>query len=144
MTTEHKFITHTESQTFEVGKALSEQLGEGDILAIDGELGAGKSVLVRGIAAGLGFLETMPSPTFNIVNRYSIDQRMFNHFDVYRIHSQEELFETGFFEYINEGITAIEWAENVYSCLEGMSGVIRIRIRYTDDGREITVGRQQC
>lgn len=131
------FFSESESQTTELGERIARRLKPNDCLAINGELGAGKSVLIRAIAKELGVDSEILSPTFNIVNRYQYSGGMFNHFDVYRIKNTEELFETGFFEYIDDGISAIEWAENITSALP--ENAIFIDIKYLPDGREITL-----
>jgi len=133
----YKLYSKSEAETVELGKKIAKLLKPNDCLALSGELGVGKSVLVRAVAKALGIEDEVLSPTFNIVNRYKYSGGTFNHFDVYRIKNPDELFETGFFEYINDGISAIEWAENIARVLP--EDVIFIDMKYSDNGREITV-----
>lgn len=100
-----------------IAKSLASSLNPGTVIALDGELGAGKTVFVKGIAMGLGIFENITSPTFTIVKEYSGRLKLY-HFDVYRIEDSSELFEIGFDEYINgEGVSVIEWAVNIEDTL---------------------------
>ena len=100
-----------------IAKSLASSLKPGTVIALDGELGAGKTVFVKGIAMGLGIFENITSPTFTIVKEYSGRLKLY-HFDVYRIEDCSELFEIGFDEYINgEGVSVIEWAVNIEDTL---------------------------
>jgi hydrolase, P-loop family len=100
-----------------IAKSLASSLKPGTVIALDGELGAGKTVFVKGIAMGLGIFENITSPTFTIVKEYSGRLKLY-HFDVYRIEDSSELFEIGFDEYINgEGVSVIEWAVNIEDTL---------------------------
>lgn len=111
-------ITSTsESETVKVGFQLGTRLKEGDIVCIEGELGAGKTVFVKGIAEAISVNEYVTSPTFTIVNEYN-GRYPFYHFDVYRLAGAEDLFEIGFEEYIyGNGITVIEWADLIKEIL---------------------------
>lgn len=100
-----------------IAKSLASSLKPGTVIALDGELGAGKTVFVKGIAMGLGIFEDITSPTFTIVKEYSGRLKLY-HFDVYRIEDSSELFQIGFDEYINgEGVSVIEWAVNIEDTL---------------------------
>ncbi len=100
-----------------IAKSLASSLKPGTVIALDGELGAGKTVFVKGIAMGLGIFENITSPTFTIVKEYSGRLKLY-HFDVYRIEDSSELFQIGFDEYINgEGVSVIEWAVNIEDTL---------------------------
>lgn len=102
-------LTQNELQTKLVAKRLAECLKKG-IIALDGDLGAGKTVFAKGFAQGLGITEEIISPTFTLVREYQ-GRVKFNHFDVYRIEDPEEMFEIGWEEYLEEeAITLIEWA----------------------------------
>jgi len=131
------FFSKSEEETIELGKKIAKLLKSNDCLALNGEPGAGKSVLVRAIAKALDVDNEILSPTFNIVNRYEYSGGMFNHFDVYRIKNTQELFETGFFEYIDDGISAVEWAEKITQVLP--ENTIFIDMKYLNNGREITI-----
>ena len=110
----------------------------GAVIALYGELGAGKTAFVRGLARGLGVDESVVSPTFTIVNEYAGRRELF-HFDMYRLGGADELFDIGWDDYLSrEGICAVEWSENVPEAFDGTE--IRVTIEKTDrDGRRITV-----
>ncbi|MEW6184919.1 MAG: tRNA (adenosine(37)-N6)-threonylcarbamoyltransferase complex ATPase subunit type 1 TsaE [Thermodesulfobacteriota bacterium] len=103
-----------EEATERVGQELASFLHPGDVLALYGELGAGKTCLVRGLARGLGIEEGLvASPSFSLINEYP-GQRSLFHIDCYRLHRSEEIDELGLEEYFDgPGITAIEWAERI-------------------------------
>ncbi|MCL2739942.1 MAG: tRNA (adenosine(37)-N6)-threonylcarbamoyltransferase complex ATPase subunit type 1 TsaE [Oscillospiraceae bacterium] len=109
-----RFVSNSEKETFEIGKSLADRA---KVFLLYGGLGAGKTVLVRGICAALGVRESeIHSPTFAIVNEYqsTVDSRQLTvfHFDAYRL-SPKEWVNGGFDEYLEQGVCLIEWAENV-------------------------------
>lgn len=104
--------THSEQETEALARALAETLKAGDILALDGDLGAGKTAFTRGLAAGLGYPGRVQSPTFTIVNEYDGGRLPLFHFDLYRLTSPEELFDIGFEDYLDRGgVCCVEWSE---------------------------------
>ena len=104
--------THSAAETRALGEQLARQLKPGDVVVLQGELGAGKSELTRGIAKGLGVTETVTSPSFTILNVYDSGRCPLYHFDWYRIESADELYELGMDEYLGgDGIAVVEWAE---------------------------------
>ena len=106
-------ITSSEAETEKVGRELAPCLSPGVVVAMFGELGAGKTAFIRGMAQGLGLYARVSSPTFTIVNEYLGDIPLF-HFDMYRLKSSEELFEIGWEDYLERGgVCAVEWSENV-------------------------------
>ena len=112
------FICEKEINTVRLGNAFGNILEEGDIVALTGDLGAGKTHFTAGIGAALGVKDYVTSPTFTIVNEYEGRIPLF-HFDLYRIENEEELFDTGFWEYLDrEGITVIEWPSVALKSLE--------------------------
>lgn len=105
--------TENERETAIAGAELAKKLSRGAVVAMYGDLGAGKTAFVRGMAEGLGLSARVSSPTFTIVNEYLGDVPLF-HFDMYRLASSEELFEIGWEDYLERGgICAVEWSENV-------------------------------
>lgn len=107
-----EFTTCGAGETRALGAALAAVLRSGDTLLLEGDLGAGKSELARGIARGLGYTCPVPSPTFTILNEYEGGRLKLHHFDFYRLSGPEELYESGLQEYIGaEGVTLIEWGE---------------------------------
>jgi len=132
--------TNNELETTAAGKALAQKLTPGDVIALYGDLGAGKTVFVRGIAAGLGLSSRVSSPTFTIVNEYLGDIPLF-HFDMYRLSGSDELFEIGWEDYLERGgVCAVEWSENVRDAFPPEHIIITID-KTGDNSRTITVTR---
>lgn len=132
------YITKTPEETFDLGVDISKKLSSGDVIGLEGSLGAGKSVLIRGILSGLGIEEFIPSPTFTLVNEYSGKYKIF-HFDFYRVNDPYELYEIGFEEYIySKGISIIEWYTKGEELLP--ENMIKIQINIKGDmEREILI-----
>ncbi|MBQ7463920.1 MAG: tRNA (adenosine(37)-N6)-threonylcarbamoyltransferase complex ATPase subunit type 1 TsaE [Lachnospiraceae bacterium] len=104
----------TEKTTFEYAKAMGEKAKAGDVIALTGEMGAGKTVFAKGFAKGLGVKEMVNSPTFTLVQIYDDGRLPLYHFDVYRIGDPSEMEETGFEDDISgEGVTVVEWADRI-------------------------------
>lgn len=104
------FYSSSKEKTRILGKILCKQLLPGDIIFLVGDLGAGKSEFVRGIAEGLKIKDPIPSPSFTILNVYNNGTIPLNHFDWYRIGSDEELFEIGTDDFLfSDSISCIEW-----------------------------------
>jgi tRNA threonylcarbamoyladenosine biosynthesis protein TsaE len=100
-------------ETLKLGEIIGKSLIPGSIIALVGDLGAGKTVLVKGIAKGLGVQEEPNSPTYVIMNSYEGRIPLY-HFDLYRISSEDELFGIGYDEFFfGDGVTAVEWADRV-------------------------------
>jgi len=132
-----KFISKSEKETFKLAQNISDKINPGDIFLIEGPLGAGKSVFIRGLARGLGIFEPMPSPTFTIVNEYKGKYPIY-HFDFYRINDPVELYEIGFEDYIySNGVSFIEWASKAGNLLP--SKVIKVNINFKNNEREIKI-----
>lgn len=107
-----------EEDTRAFGLELAERLKPGDMVALIGDLGTGKTTLTKYIAEGLGVTDRMTSPTFTIVSEYHTGRLPLYHFDVYRLESSEELFETGAEEYFDAGgVCIIEWADQIAEIL---------------------------
>ena len=108
-------ITNNEAETITEGEKLGCILGSGAIIALYGELGAGKTAFTKGIAQGLGIDMSVSSPTFTIVNEYPGDIPLF-HFDMYRLEKEDELFDIGWDDYHDRGgVCVVEWSEKVPS-----------------------------
>ena len=102
--------TESAEETRALGVRLAAELRAGDVILLEGPLGAGKSELARGIAQGMGVRETVTSPTFTILNVYSRERLPLYHFDWYRLESAEELYEMGMDEYLGgDGVALVEW-----------------------------------
>ena len=103
-----------EKETENFGRRLGESLSAGDVVAMVGDLGTGKTTLTGYIARGLGIKETVSSPTFTIIKEYNSGRLPLYHFDVYRIGDPEELFNIGADEYFDgDGVCVVEWANLV-------------------------------
>ena len=128
-----EYITTSPEQTEQIGTALAKQLLPGTVIAYLGDLGAGKTAFTRGLAKGLGAGEPVTSPTYTIVNEYLSGRIPLFHFDMYRLHSADELFDIGWDDYLERGgICAVEWSENV---AEAMEDPITVRIDKLDENR---------
>ena len=122
-------------ETEQLGQALAEHLGPGTVVAFTGDLGAGKTAFVRGLARGLGIPDRVTSPTFTIVNEYEGGRLPLFHFDMYRLASSEELFDIGWEDYLARGgVCAVEWSENIADALEG--DLVRVDLRRGDGENE--------
>ena len=138
------YISKSENETQELGRRLAERLPDGSVVAMYGELGAGKTAFVRGMAQGLGLDCRVSSPTFTIVNEY-LGPRQLIHFDMYRLSGSEELFEIGWEDYLARGaVCAVEWSENVQDAFFGDE--IRVKLKKLGDNeREISIeGAEIC
>ena len=133
-----KIITNSPIETEAVGMALAKHLTAGDVIAYEGDLGAGKTAFTRGLARGLGAVEPVTSPTYTIVNEYLSGRLPLFHFDMYRLSCADDLFDIGWEDYLERGgVCAVEWSENV---AEAMGGAIRVTIEKTGlESRRITV-----
>lgn len=134
-----EYISHSEEQTEQIAQQLAADLQGGETIAFFGGLGMGKTCFVRGLAKGLGFGGSVSSPTFAIVNEYKGGRFDLYHFDMYRISNWEDLFSTGFYDYLEyDNILAVEWSENIAAALPDNT----IRVTFTrlgDTDRKITI-----
>lgn len=106
------YETHSAEETFELGRSIGTKAQPGTIICLDGDLGTGKTVFTKGVAAGLGITEPVVSPTFTVVQIYEEGRMPLYHFDVYRIDDPDEMEEIGYRDYFyGDGITIIEWSE---------------------------------
>lgn len=136
--------SYSAADTFAYGKALGEKATPGEIYALAGDLGVGKTVFTQGFAAGLGIMEPVNSPTFTILQSYEDGRLPLHHFDVYRIGDVEEMEEIGCEDcFYGEGVCLIEWAELIREILP--KDCIRITIEKNlaegFDYRQITIER---
>jgi len=134
-----KFLTRSEDETIELGKRFSTILEPGDVVALFGDLGSGKTKFVQGVCIGLGVSETVNSPTFIIMNKYKGRLTVY-HFDFYRVKSVDEVIEIGFRDFIfNDAVSLIEWADVVYELLPSKRYDVYLRFIDGEDEREIEV-----
>ena len=122
-----EWITHSPAETEALGARLAEALDAGRVVAFTGDLGAGKTAFVSGMARALGVEERVTSPTFTIVNEYEGGRLPLFHFDMYRLGGADELFHIGWEDYLSRGgVCAVEWSENVAEAIE--DGAVRVSI----------------
>ena len=128
------FISHSANETEDIGYELGSRLKSGDVVAMFGEMGAGKTAFVRGLARGMDFNGEVSSPTFALVHEYPARQMLY-HFDMYRITTWDDLYSTGFFDYLESGgVLVIEWSENIENALPDNS--IRVEISKNENENE--------
>ena len=133
-----EYITNSPSETEAVGAALARVLQPGTVIAYRGDLGAGKTAFTRGLAKGLGVKERVTSPTYTIVNEYLGGRMPLFHFDMYRLGSEDELFDIGWEDYLDRcGVCAVEWSENVWGAME--DAIIITTTRLDEDTRKIEI-----
>jgi len=113
------YYSHSVADTVEIGKKTGLKLKRGDVVAYFGPMGMGKTAFTHGLAAGLGIDEaTVSSPTFALVHEYRGKENTLYHFDMYRISTWDDLYSTGYFDYLDAGeILAVEWSENIENAL---------------------------
>ena len=133
-----EFITHSPMETEQLGQKLGQTLPAGTVIAYRGDLGAGKTAFTRGLARGLGITDPVTSPTYTIVNEYVSGRLPLFHFDMYRLHSADDLFDIGWDDYLERGgICAVEWSENV---TEAMEDALTVTIhKIGEESRKITL-----
>lgn len=136
---EREFISNSVADTEAFAEQLSSAFTGGEVLLLNGELGAGKTHFVKGLARGLGIFDTVTSPTFALHNSYE-GRLTLNHFDFYRVESSEEVEILGLneFFYDKQAVAAIEWSENVKELLPPDCIEVKIE-KLNDEERKITV-----
>ena len=123
------FHSPSREETIRFGQSFAGMLKNGDVVALSGDLGTGKTHFIVGVCAGLGVRSHVASPTFTFINEYQADGRTVVHVDLYRIASNRELFELGITEYFSDQyICLIEWAERMAEYLP--SSCIEVKLAY--------------
>lgn len=128
-----RIVSKSTADTERIGEKVASCLNGTEMIALFGDLGAGKTAFTRGLCRGLGIDDGVSSPTFAIVNVYRGRFPVY-HFDMYRIGSVDDLFATGFYDYLDTGVIVIEWSENIESELQ--DDAVRIRITKTENDDE--------
>ena len=122
-------ISHSADETIAVGRQLAGSLRAGDVLALTGDLGAGKTCLVKGLATGLGITHAVTSPTFTLIHEYRGGRLPLAHIDLYRLATASEAINIGIEEYLGgAGITVIEWSERIESLLPAQTRRIHLTV----------------
>ena len=120
-------ISHSAEETIAFGRQLAGSLRAGDVLALTGDLGAGKTCLVKGLATGLGITHAVTSPTFTLIHEYRGGRLPLAHIDLYRLATAGEAVNIGIEDYLGgTGVTVIEWAERIESLLPAQTKRIRL------------------
>lgn len=134
-------ISDSEDKTFRAGQTAAKYLKPGDVVALSGRLGAGKTVFAKGLAKGLGVTAEVSSPTFNIVREYEGGRPLY-HFDFYRLNNMDELLDIGFEDYLyGKGVCVVEWADLFPEAIPHTA--LFVNIEYQDGGlRKITMKKR--
>ena len=111
-----RIISNSPAETEKIGETLAQSLKGTEVIALFGGLGMGKTAFTRGLCRGLGVDDGVSSPTFALVNEYSGKFNIY-HFDMYRVTTWDDLYSTGFFDYVDTGVLVIEWSENIEGAL---------------------------
>lgn len=128
------FVSRSREETIGWGADYAKTLSAGDTVLIEGEMGAGKTVLCKGIARGLGIKEEITSPTYAYINSY--EGRLF-HFDCYRVANEDQALALGFADYFDMGgVCLVEWSENIAGLLPPQTKTVRLR-KLGENEREI-------
>ncbi len=127
-----EIITNSVKETKDYARKFAKTLKPSSVIAYFGSMGMGKTAFTSGIVEGLGGEDMVSSPTFALVNEYELESMLVYHFDMYRVNSMDDLYSTGFFDYLDMGaVLIIEWSENILDALP--DDIIKITI---DKGEE--------
>ncbi|MCI7067877.1 MAG: tRNA (adenosine(37)-N6)-threonylcarbamoyltransferase complex ATPase subunit type 1 TsaE [Butyrivibrio crossotus] len=138
------FESTSSQMTFEFAKKIGENLKGGDVLCLDGDLGVGKTVFTKGVAAGLGIKDDVSSPTFTLIQEYYGGRLPLYHFDVYRIDGPWDMDDLGYEEYFyGEGVCLVEWGSMIKELFPENTIYVRIEkdLEKGFDYRKITVSK---
>jgi len=142
MNTEQEIVTRSPEETHRVAEDLLKTLKPGAVLALHGDLGAGKTCFVQGLARAMGVRRAVGSPTFTLINEHGGDGMRLYHVDLYRIRDSHEALGLGLDDCIHgDGITAIEWAERVADLLPKTTIHIRMSPGRLPEERHISIQR---
>ncbi len=137
-----RLISHSPEQTEQIACELAGTLRAGDVVALRGGLGAGKTAFVRGLAKGLGVTGEVASPTFALVHEHEGRIPLY-HFDMYRVTTLDDLYSTGFFDYLDSGaVLAVEWSENIQAALPNRRVIVTLT-PVSDTERELVIERKE-
>ena len=134
-----KYISCSTAETEKIAAEFAKYIKNGDCIAFVGGMGMGKTAFVRGLSKGLELKGEVCSPTFSLVNEYRSPKMTLYHFDMYRITSLDDLYSTGFFDYLDtDAVLAVEWSENITDALPDNTIYITIN-RIDENTREIVI-----
>ncbi len=133
-------VSNSYKETEKTAADLAEKISGSAVIAMTGDLGAGKTAFVRGLARALGYEGEVSSPTFAIVHEYIGGRLPVYHFDMYRVDSWDSLYSTGFFDYMDtESVLAVEWSENIENALPENLITVDIKRGENENSRIITI-----
>lgn len=134
-----EYITDSYEETVALGKEIGESLDKGSVVAFIGGLGMGKTAFTTGLALGLGIDADVSSPTFAVCNTYIGNENTLYHFDMYRVDGWDDLYSTGFFDFLNtDCFMAVEWSENIYGALPEDTLMVEIE-KISDNSRRFKI-----
>ncbi|MFA7244941.1 MAG: tRNA (adenosine(37)-N6)-threonylcarbamoyltransferase complex ATPase subunit type 1 TsaE [Candidatus Magasanikbacteria bacterium] len=141
------YTTKTTEEMIALGEKIASKLNGGDIILLQGELGAGKTTMSKGIAKGLSITDEIVSPTFTLMNVYNVVEsqksnvKSLVHIDTYRLESEENLIEIGVEDYLGEPdvVTIIEWPEKIKDLISNKKTIEISIVKQDDNSREITI-----
>lgn len=129
-----EFYSHSPSDTESLGERFGRAAQSGWVLALSGNLGAGKTQFVKGLARGLGCASRVHSPTFTLVNEYECGRLRLFHLDLYRLETAEQIFSAGIEEFLSpDGVSVIEWAERIGECGLRVADLKKVKIEIIND-----------
>ena len=138
-----EFISNSPEETLAIAENFAVELNSGDVIAFRGDLGSGKTCFTRGLALGIGFNGDVTSPTFALINEYLGGRLNIYHFDMYRITSWDELYSSGYFEYLEQGgVVVLEWSENIENALPDNTTYIEFQ-KLGEEKRKITIFKKE-
>ncbi len=134
-----EYITDSYEETVALGKEIGESIDKGSVVAFIGGLGMGKTAFTTGLALGLGIDADVSSPTFAVCNTYIGNENTLYHFDMYRVDGWDDLYSTGFFDFLNtDCFMAVEWSENIYGALPDDTLMVEIE-KISDNSRRFKI-----
>lgn len=134
------YLSESAADTERIAAELAESIEPGDMVALFGGLGVGKTAFCRGFAKGIGYIDEVTSPTFAIVHEYLGGRLNIYHFDMYRIENFDELYSTGYFEYLESGgVVITEWSENIENVLPNKYYRVEMSNPEQNDRRKIEI-----
>ncbi len=126
-----EYISHSLQDTERIASEIASELSGTEVVAMLGGLGVGKTTFTRGLVKAFGIDEGVHSPTFSIVNEYLNGSVPVYHFDMYRVSDEDDLYSTGFYDYLGKGLLIIEWSENILDYLP--EDTLFIELSYGED-----------
>ena len=136
------FETHDESETWAVAKQFAATLRSGDVVCLEGDLGAGKTTFTQGLCAALGAKRTVTSPTFCIVSEHPATDFLLVHMDLYRLHGEDDVLQVGWEDYLSRGaVLVVEWPDRAGSLIPSDAKHVHFAYGTDESSRLITIDR---